>query len=68
VLSVMGAMKKSRRGRGPDRGLDEERKVETCTLMTHRGKKKDWPGGGDLLKAAEVGSFAGPGRFAARKA
>jgi hypothetical protein len=25
VLSVMGAMGKSRRGRGPDQGLDEER-------------------------------------------
>lgn len=26
--------------RGPDQGLDEERKVGSCTLMTHRGKKK----------------------------
>lgn len=66
MLSVMGAMKKSRRGRGPDQGLDEERKVETCTLMTHRGKKKDWPGGGDLLKRLRLGA-CWPGRFAARK-
>ena len=55
MLSVMGAMRKSRKGRGPDQGLDEEKsKVESCTPMTHRGKKKDWPGRGELFEAARL--------------
>ena len=59
MLSVMGAMKKNKRGRGPDQGLDEERKVESCTLMTHRRKKKGLAGRRGPFEAAEVGSLLG---------